>query len=59
MYIECDQGAIFVHMSALVLLYIGDELCHLYVQQSEWVVDRRKLLHLMQAWVEIGSREEA
>ena len=30
MYIECSQCAIFVHMTALMLLYIGDELCYIY-----------------------------
>ena len=34
MYIECSQCAIFVHMTALMLLYIGDELCHIYTYKN-------------------------
>ena len=28
MYIECSQLATFLHMNAWMLLYIGDEMCH-------------------------------
>ena len=41
-------------MTAWMLLYIGD----LRVQKSEWVVDRKKMLHLMLVWwgLDLGTR---
>ena len=46
-------------MTAWMLLYIGDEKCVIFIRtKTEWVVDSIKMLHLMQVWVGIRSREE-
>ena len=48
-----------MHMTAWMLLYIGDELCHIYTYKNgSGLLTDKKLLHLMQVWVGIGSREE-
>ena len=31
MYIECSHCETFLHMAAWMLLYISDEMCHIYI----------------------------
>ena len=49
-----------MHMTAWMLLYIGDELCHIYTYEnrSELLTDKNCFSKFMQVWVGTGSREE-
>ena len=42
-----------------MFLIIGDEMCHIYTYENRnGLLTGKNMLHFMQVWVGIGSREE-